>query len=517
MSMLFNSTKYKYKRDFIRGERIVKRLIVLAEFLILSLSLLFLSGIASQSFQIEGTVDSVQSECIDYDSLQKLIQIKCESVRLSDVHSILNNPAVLRSESDPEQEAKVWILNAGIEIEKYSSLIIDSNDTSWLKIIPTPTMQVKKAENITEDTNYTDDTLTVVKSINSTATIKTVSNTKIENGTVTVSKNNGDNPNGIHVHGALKIDSVKITSWDPEINDVIRFDLGKRPGEEHTKSDYDTAQPRAFIRVSKDATGTTDITNSEIAYLGYSCSRCAGLSYYGGEGSVIKDSNIHHLLKGFYSKNAGHLLIDGNKFHNNYLYGIDPHTGSHDLVIRNNLVYNNNASGIICSKDCYNLLIEGNTVYNNSGAGRGIAFSINTTNSIAKNNHVYDQPRCISFNRESNYNQVYNNTISQCRVGVYLSGTSENSIFGNSISNVASGISFKNFKNVIFGNNIFNASNGIAFTGGNLSADANNLTNAVYTQMHHENIGKIAENNTITGTEIPVRVKADSDKPTSNN
>ena len=56
-----------------------------------------------------------------------------------------------------------------------------------------------------------------------------------------VSKNNGNNPNGIHVRGSLKIDSVKITSWDPEKNDIIGFAFGKRAGEEHTKSDYHTA------------------------------------------------------------------------------------------------------------------------------------------------------------------------------------------------------------------------------------------------------------------------------------
>ncbi|MGI0021706.1 MAG: right-handed parallel beta-helix repeat-containing protein, partial [Nitrososphaeraceae archaeon] len=288
--------------------------------------------------------------------------------------------------------------------------------------------------------------------------------TEVENGTIVVSKHNGDNPNGIHVHGSLKIDSVKISSWDPEGNDVIAFDFGKRPGEEHTKSDYDTAEPRAFIRISKDATGTTDITNSELGYLGYSCSRCAGLSYYGGEGSVIKNNNIHHLLKGYYSKGMGHTVIEDNEFHDNYLYGIDPHTGSHDMVIRNNKVYDNNASGIICSKHCYNLLIEGNEVYRNGGVGRGIAFSINTTNSIARNNDVYSNERCISFNRESNFNQVYNNTISNCDVGIYLSNTSKNTIYDNNILDSASGIVIKHdISNNITNNLIEKTSNGITF------------------------------------------------------
>ncbi len=84
-----------------------------------------------------------------------------------------------------------------------------------------------------------------------------------------MSRNNGNNPNGIHVFGSLKIDSVKITSWNPEKNEVITFDLGKRPGEEDTKLKYDTIEPSPFIRVSNEATGTTNITNSEIAYLGY--------------------------------------------------------------------------------------------------------------------------------------------------------------------------------------------------------------------------------------------------------
>lgn len=494
----------------------MERYITIIETLVLPMLLFTPGGITSLSFPtVEGILGPENDQCIEYDSTQKLIQIKCESIHLTDINNSLNDPTVLRVQGNSENQAKEWILSAGIVIDKDSSLIIDSSDTSWLKITATPTIQLKRPANVTEDTNYSDDTLTVIKNT-STANSNRISNTtKIENGTVIVSKNNGDNPNGIHVHGSLLIDSVKITSWDPEKNDVIKFDYGKRPGEEHTKSDYDTAEPRAFIRVSKDATGTTNITNSEIAYLGYSCSRCAGLSYYGGEGSEISNSNIHHLLKGFYSKNAAYITIDNNTFHNNYLYGIDPHTGSHDLVITNNLVYNNNASGIICSKHCYNLLIEGNEVYNNSGAARGIAFSINTTNSVATNNYVHDQPRCISFNRESNYNLVYNNTISDCRVGVYLSGTSENSIFDNNIFNVASGISFKNLGNQIYGNTISNASNGIAFTA-NVSNDTNRFSNGSNTEInHHEIVGKIAENNTISQTDNAISVKADTIKPTS--
>ena len=415
------------------------------------------------------TLDPAEHKCIEYNPTQKLITIQCQSVHLADIYNNLSGTGALIKENDdkehknPDSHAKVWILNAGIVIGKDGSLFIDSKDTSWLKITATPTMQLKKNMVITQDEepNYSDSESSVIS--NHTSIKENVHNiSNIKDGTIVVSKHNGDSPNGIHVHGSLVIDSVKITSWDPEKKKVIDFGFGKRPGEEHTKSDYDTAEPRAFIRVSKDATGTTNITNSEIGYLGYSCSRCAGISYYGGDGSIIKNSDIHHLLKGYYSKNMGHMVIEGNKFHDNYLYGIDPHTGTHDLIIRNNKVYDNNASGIICSKDCYNLLMEGNEVFRSGGVGRGIAFSINTSNSIARNNDVHDNERCISFNRDSNNNQVYNNTISHCKFGIYLSNTSRNSIDGNSVAHSDYGIVMKNVtSNDIKNNSIDTTKTGI--------------------------------------------------------
>ena len=95
----------------------------------------------------------------------------------------------------------------------------------------------------------------VVSTQNNSNTNNNVSTSSNKQQPVLVSKNNGNNPNGIHVRGSLTIDSIKITSWDPEKNDVIGFAYGKRPGEEHTKSDYDTAEPRAIHKSPKEATG----------------------------------------------------------------------------------------------------------------------------------------------------------------------------------------------------------------------------------------------------------------------
>lgn len=95
------------------------------------------------------TAQSKTTECVQYESKQKLIHINCKSIHLSDIHEHLNNARILHSESNDDTNAdtsngKVWVLNAGIVIEKGSELIIDSSDTSWLKLVPTPTIQPAK-------------------------------------------------------------------------------------------------------------------------------------------------------------------------------------------------------------------------------------------------------------------------------------------------------------------------------------------------------------------------------------
>ncbi|HKQ20401.1 MAG TPA: right-handed parallel beta-helix repeat-containing protein [Nitrososphaeraceae archaeon] len=410
-----------------------------------------------------------ENNCVEYDSAENLIHIFCESIRLSGIAKQINNESILRSEetahnidyknrtdTTPEEVAKTWHLNAGLSIEKGATLIIDSFDTFWLKISSTPTIQNESSELTTNEyeSNLTNSPEKIVSQREQTSLTgdKLLEVKKSDKPVITVSKNNKDNPNGIHVHGSLVIDSVKITSWDPEINDVIKFRFGKRPGEVNTKSDYDTVEPRAFIRISRDATATTNITNSEIAYLGYSCSKCSGISYYGGIGSIVRGNDIHHLLKGYYSNGMGNTVIENNLFHDNYLYGIDPHTGSHDMIIRNNTVYNNNASGIICSKQCYNILIEKNDVYKNKGPG--IMFSIDMQNSTAKNNYVHDMGSCISSNKGSSYNLISNNTMFNCKKAIDLSNTFDNIISNNNISKSDIGILISNSSDKIYNNDI---------------------------------------------------------------
>jgi poly(beta-D-mannuronate) C5 epimerase len=330
------------------------------------------------------------NECINYTQSKRTITISCSSpVRLTDVDNKLHDSSILAKQSTED----VWFLNANLVIAKGATLHIDSTDTKWLKI----------SSKVTRSSG--------------------------DDG----SSGRGIRPAyWIDVHGSLKIDSVKITSWDPTTN-YYAITNGSRTGS----GVFILGTPRPSIVVENNATGTTDVTNSEIAYLGYEQGKHKGGSglsyYYGGDGSVIRNNDIHHVYFGLYTFGVGHMIVENNIIRNSGHYGLDPHTGTHDMIIRNNTVYDNNGSGIICSLNCYNILIENNKVHDN--AENGIDFSRNMYNSIARNNVVYNEAQGI-FVSQSHTNQIYNNTITNNGDGIYVnSGSTNNKLYDNTIMN----------------------------------------------------------------------------------
>jgi parallel beta-helix repeat protein len=316
------------------------------------------------------------SECVTFDSEERMITINCRTINLTQIDSQIKNPDVIRKDTNVN---KGWVLNAGITIAENAILYINSSDTSWLKILAD------------EETAYP-----------------------------------------IYVSGSLKIDSVRISSWNPNINNYTSSLDSHRNGE-----DVQLGTPRPYIVVNDDATGTTDITNSELTSLGYESGYGGGrtgLRYEGGDDSLIKGNNIHDLYFGFYSKGVDGLRIVDNFVHSNIHYGLDPHTGTHDMSIKNNTVHDNGSIGIICSLDCYSITIENNTVYNNTKMG--IMLSRNMTDSIVRYNTVSNEDRGIVIS-ESSKNEVYNNTITDSGSGIDLDTDSfENIIYNNTIVNI---------------------------------------------------------------------------------
>jgi parallel beta-helix repeat protein len=329
--------------------------------------------------------NSTTSGCITYNLSTRTITVSCTTpARLTDVNNAVHDYSILAKQSSDG----VWLLNANLVISKGAVFHIDSTDTKWLKI--------------------------------SSKVVRSAGVTKLGPAY------------WIDIHGSLKIDSVKITSWDPTTN-YYAITNGSRTGS----GVFIYGSPRPSIVVENNATGTTDITHSEIAYLGYEEGKHKGGSglsyYYGGDGSVIENNDIHHVYFGLYTFGVGHMVVANNIIRNSGHYGLDPHTGTHDMIIRNNTVYNNNGSGIICSLNCFNILIENNKVHDNTGDG--IVFSRNMYNSIARNNIIYNEPSGV-FVSQSHNNQIYNDTISKSGSGINVNyGSSNNKIFGNTISN----------------------------------------------------------------------------------
>ena len=364
------------------------------------------------------TAPGTTSSCISHDTSARTITISCSSARLSDVYNKLHDNNIL-AKHVPDG---IWYLNANLVIAKGATFHIDSTDTKWLKISSGGTPRI-----------------TAVAAV----------------------------PYHIDVHGSLKIDSVKITSWDPITNNYATTS-GTRHDPGAGKRDITVpGAPRPFITVEKDATGTTDITNSEIAYLGYekgsfSGVGTAGLNYYGGDGSILRDNNIHHLYFGFYSSGVGRMVIENNQVHHNTIYGLDPHTGTHDMIIRKNVVHDNGQFGIICSLNCNNITIENNEVYSNGdkNTGAGIMFSRNMVNSIARNNDVHHEAAAAISISQSNNNQIYNNTISNSGDGINLKNSSNNKIHDNTLINSIKGIDTRaagGSGNLIYNNHLINS------------------------------------------------------------
>jgi mannuronan 5-epimerase len=329
----------------------------------------------NNDFSLATSSSTPSSSCIAYNPEEKIITITCKSATLTDINNQLKDPDVLHKETTNG----VWLLNAGIVIEHGATLYINSIDTSWLKI-----------------------------------------------------NADGEAAYPIVISGSLKIDSVKVTSWNPNTNGYATTEDSHREGV-----DVEVGTPRPYIRIQEEATGTTDITNSELAYLGYEGGLGAGrsgLRYDGGDGSIVRGNNIHNMWFAFYSDGVGGMVVENNHIHHNGHYGLDPHTGTHNMIIRNNTVHDNGAIGIICSVDCHNVTVEKNKIYNNTNMG--IMLSRNMYDSVVRHNIVSNQEQGIVIS-ESRNNEIYNNTVSDSGSGIDMDEDSfENVVYNNTIINI---------------------------------------------------------------------------------
>jgi len=213
--------------------------------------------------------------------------------------------------------------------------------------------------------------------------------------------------------GALDVVGTCITSWDPEAN----------------AADTNLEDGRGYLLARDGA--RMDIDNAELRFLGNGTVESYGLSWRTeGTTGKITNSVVSHNYFGLYSHEIDGLVVTGNEFHDNQLYGIDPHTGSHNMTIENNVVHDNGKHGIILAEDCVDSVIRGNTVYRNSHHGI-VLYLRSDRNTIEDNDTFANAAQGININESHDSvirnNRVYDNNES----GIGITQTSSNNLVEN--------------------------------------------------------------------------------------
>lgn len=193
------------------------------------------------------------------------------------------------------------------------------------------------------------------------------------------------------------------------------------------------------------------IASSVFTSLGYNTSKSYGVSitqYTPGMQARLKrpeptgwliDSEFVDHWYGFYCYEAENVVIKGNTYRDNIVYGIDPHDRSHGLIIAENTVHGTQKKhGIIISREVDNSWIFNNKSYDNKLSG--IVIDRNSVNNLVA------------------YNQVYGNHAD----GITLYESSDNLLWGNQVlNNARHGIRLRNSLNIRLYENVA-AANGLS-------------------------------------------------------
>ncbi|WP_251702148.1 mannuronan 5-epimerase AlgG [Metapseudomonas boanensis] len=192
------------------------------------------------------------------------------------------------------------------------------------------------------------------------------------------------------------------------------------------------------------------IVASTVTSLGYDNSKSYGVSitqYTPGQaarlkraaptGWLINSEFVDHWY-GFYCFEAENVVIKGNTYRDNIVYGIDPHDRSRGLIIAENTVFGTKKKhGIIISREVDDSWIVNNKTFDNKLSG--IVIDRNSVNNLVA------------------WNEVYQNHAD----GITLYESSNNLLWGNKVlNNARHGIRVRNSVNIRLYENL-SAANGL--------------------------------------------------------
>lgn len=216
-----------------------------------------------------------------------------------------------------------------------------------------------------------------------------------------------DSGSFVSVYGNFYMMDVNVIGWSLSQNGPSTF--------------VDREKFRPFFLFSSDSKAY--VGRSSFRHLGYSFRKSYGLTFSTSikmlqdNASVPRptgwliDNIFEDLYYGFYSYEADDVVVIGNEYKNNIIYGIDPHDRSRRLIIANNNAYGTKKKhGIIFSREVNNSWIFNNHSHHNQGSG--IMLDRNCTGNVIANNQVdFNENDGVVF-IESPNNKSYANIIS---------------------------------------------------------------------------------------------------------
>ncbi|HEX8587854.1 mannuronan 5-epimerase AlgG [Pseudomonas sp.] len=220
----------------------------------------------------------------------------------------------------------------------------------------------------------------------------------------------------------LFMSDTKLTGWSEKANGPSTFKA-----------------PKEFRPFLLSWGGTqTYMFNTKVASLGYNNSKSYGLSISQYTPNMkaqmnrpeptgwIVNSDFSDMWYGFYCYETRDFVVKGSTYHDNIIYGIDPHDRSHGLIIAENTVYGTKKKhGIIVSREVNDSFIINNKSYDNHLSG--IVLDRNSVNNLVA------------------YNEIYRNHTD----GITLYESADNLLWGNRVfANKRHGIRVRNSTNI---------------------------------------------------------------------
>ena len=228
--------------------------------------------------------------------------------------------------------------------------------------------------------------------------------------------------------GKLFVTDTQVTGWSEAKNGPSKF---SKPDEF-----------RPFLL----AWGGTEtyIVNTKMAHFGYNKSKSYGVSISQYTPNMKEQmgrdeptgwfigSTFSDMWYGYYCYETKDFVVKSNTYHDNIVYGIDPHDRSHGLIIADNTVYGTKKKhGIIISREVDNSFIINNRSYDNKLSG--VVIDRNSVGNLVA------------------YNEIYRNHTD----GITLYESGDNLLWGNKvISNRRHGIRVRNSTNIRLYENI---------------------------------------------------------------